>query len=220
VSTTAPVVLVGEYLWGTPADGLPAALTCLFLFPLILARVTSLLVVHRRLAVTDAVTGVRTRRYFEEQLGRHVATARRAGSRLGLLLLEIDHLGSVNDRYGHDGGDRVLQEVARRLDAAVRPGDVVARHGGGEFAVLLPGLSPDDVERLARRVRDLVAEAPVAVGTGSGVRVTLSVGAVVLPDHAATAADLAAAAHRALSAAKDGGRNRVAVAPRLAWVPA
>jgi len=216
-SMVAPLVLLEEALRAVTPHALAVALAGLALFPLTLARMSSLVVVQRRMAVTDGLTGLRTRRYFSEQLARHVATARRGGTRLGLMMLDVDHFKAVNDTYGHDGGDAVLREIARRLTEAVRPSDVVARYGGEEFAVLLPGLELTDVERLAERIIGVVSAVPVEVGGGSRARVTLSVGAVAFPDNAPTGSDLVTAADRALYAAKDAGRNRVVVAPRLAW---
>lgn len=218
-SMLAPTVLLVEYSRGAHGHELAVALACLTLFPLTLARMGSMVAAQRRMATTDGLTGLRTRRFFDEHLARYVATARRGGNRLGMLLLDVDHFNKINDRYGHDGGDDVLREVGRRLSVAVRPSDLVARHGGERFAVLLPGVDPGDLERLGERVRALLAATPVTIESGQQVRVTISVGAGSLPDHAATGPELVTAADRALHAAKHAGRNRVMFAPTLAWVP-
>ena len=162
---------------------------------------------------TDPLTGLANRRHFAEQLGFALDSIR-PGQALGLLLLDIDHFKRTNDTYGHAAGDAVLREVARQLAGVVRSGDIVARIGGEELAVVMPGGGKPDILRVAgERVRLLVASASVLHG-GSEVPFTVSVGAASSLD-ASTADTLLAAADRAMYAAKRRGRDRVCLFSEL-----
>jgi diguanylate cyclase (GGDEF)-like protein/PAS domain S-box-containing protein len=162
---------------------------------------------------TDPLTGLANRRDFAEQLG-FALDSTRPGQALGLLLLDIDHFKRTNDTYGHAAGDAVLREVARQLAGIVRSGDIVARIGGEELAVVMPGGGKPDVLRVAgERVRLLVASASVLHGD-SEVPFTVSVGAASSLD-ASTADSLLAAADRAMYAAKRRGRDRVCLFSEL-----
>ncbi|MFF0378043.1 GGDEF domain-containing protein [Actinoplanes missouriensis] len=205
---TAPTsILIQEALGQTP-DTIAAAIVCNLLFLLVLVRMTGLVRAQRLAAITDGLTGLRSRRYFEESLGNESARAERYHLPLSMLLLDIDHFKNVNDTYGHNGGDRVLVEVTHRLRELVRPGDVVARYGGEEFAVLLPATGPEQAREIAERIRRGVGAAPIAVSDSRLVRVTVSVGVAGMPA-VATTAELVLTADRALYAAKNAGRNRV-----------
>ncbi|WP_236705442.1 diguanylate cyclase, partial [Frankia sp. ACN1ag] len=270
---------------------------------LIIVRMARLEADQRHLAITDGLTGLRTRRYLEAELRVAARRARRVGSGMGLLLVDVDHFKSVNDRFGHPTGDQVLAEVARRLLDVTRPGDVVARYGGEEFALLALDVRGDTLADIAERLRLGVGREPVqvtlpvpapaastdwsaasaewsdssagwsgasadwspfpagagaaaapaapaadvirtagsiamttrsdgrpdtagqlrtATGTGSSslsVPVTVSVGGAVLPDHAGDVYALVAVADRALYAAKEAGRDRVAIGPEGAQRP-
>src|SRR5437867_2156096 len=115
------------------------------------------------MAITDALTGLRTRRYLTQALHTGAARAHRHGSPVGLLLIDVDHFKQVNDTHGHHGGDRVLCEVAHRLTTLVRPGDLIARYGGEEFAVLLPQAKVADLATVGERIRQGMAVTPLAV---------------------------------------------------------
>lgn len=210
-STMAPTVLLIQHLRGAPPHVLAVALSCMALFPLTLARMATLVVIQRRIAITDALTGLRTRRYFEQRLADQVAASPRNQASVGLLLLDIDHFKRINDAYGHPAGDEVLRAVGRILTTAVRSADLAARYGGEEFAVLLPGVGPAEVAGFGERVRVALAGAPIATGEGHLLTVTASIGAACLPQDAATADQLVVAADRALYLAKEQGRNRVVV---------
>jgi diguanylate cyclase (GGDEF)-like protein/PAS domain S-box-containing protein len=162
---------------------------------------------------TDPLTGLANRRDFAEQLGCALESTR-PGQALGLLLLDIDHFKRTNDTYGHAAGDAVLREVARQLASVVRSGDIVARIGGEELAVVMPGGGGPDVLRLAgERVRMLVAAATVR-HDDCDVPFTVSVGAASSLD-AATPDTLLASADRAMYAAKRRGRDRVCLFSEL-----
>ncbi len=209
-ATVAPTVMLVAYLRGGETHVGLTAITCNVLFLLVLARMAGLVRAQRLAAITDGLTGLRTRRFYEQALASETERSRRSGDgRLGVLLLDIDKFKTVNDTFGHHGGDQVLVEVAHRLRSLIRPGDLVARYGGEEFAVLMPTAAEPEILAVGERIRRGVAATPVAVGNGHLHRVTVSIGAVGLPDVGHTAEELMLAADRALYAAKDAGRNQV-----------
>jgi two-component system, cell cycle response regulator len=171
---------------------------------------------QERLAITDALTGLHNRRFFEEILRMEADRATRTGRPLGLLVIDLDHFKQVNDRHGHQVGDRVLKEAAARLLNAARTSDVVARYGGEEFLVLLPGTDADVLAEVAERIRRAIGD--TAIGD---VNQTTSVGAAVMPRHGHDAAELLRVADAALYRAKELGRDRVQLGPdeRAAHAP-
>jgi diguanylate cyclase (GGDEF)-like protein len=200
-SLLAPAVLYVQYLRHSQLHVPLVAAACACSFLLVVGRLKGMVETQRQAAITDPLTGLRTRRYLLEAMARHT------GPGTGLLLMDLDHFKQINDSYGHPAGDAVLREVARRLHMAVRNGDVVARYGGEEFAVLLPRAAPDEIATLAERIRERLASVPLAAGDHWLV-ITASVGATVM--HAGQSIDeLVADADRALYLAKQSGRNRV-----------
>jgi len=161
-----------------------------------------------RLSITDGLTGLWNRRLFDLRINEELQRAIRFQEPFGLLLVDLDHFKTVNDRFGHQAGDAVLVELARRLSDATREVDVVTRFGGEEFALILPKTPVQGTMRLAAKVREVVATEPFVAGSAS-ILVTVSVGAAVYPDHGLSAGDLLAAADAALYRAKGNGRNRV-----------
>ncbi len=165
-----------------------------------------------RLSSIDGLTGVANRRLFDRRLTEEWERARRDGSELGLLMIDVDHFKAFNDAGGHQSGDDCLKRAAAALAGAVkRTVDLVARYGGEEFAVLLPGRAlPGAVlvaEQLRKAVEDLAIPHPKST---VGPRVTISAGAASLtPAPGIGPAALVAAADRALYRAKEGGRNTV-----------
>jgi two-component system cell cycle response regulator len=162
---------------------------------------------HRR-ATTDELTGLPNRATFEGWLSREVGYARRDGRPLSLLLVDIDHFKRVNDERGHAAGDRVLREVAQRLHAAVRGEDLLARVGGEEFGVLLPGADITAATEVAERIRSHVRAGPIDLTEGS-VAVTVSAGAVALDPHDDDELSLVSRADLRLYEAKRDGRDCV-----------
>jgi two-component system, cell cycle response regulator len=164
---------------------------------------------NRRLAeqaMTDELTGLANRRHGAHALERAVALAVRHGHALALARIDVDRFKAINDTHGHQAGDEVLAEVARRLAASVRGGDELARWGGDEFVAILPATDRAGALRAAERMRAAVAASPVE-GRGAQVPVTISVGwAHWVGD---TPDDLLARADRALYEAKDVGRDTV-----------
>jgi two-component system cell cycle response regulator len=215
----APAILLVQDARGA-YDGIPvAAVACAVLFGLTIARMAGLVTDQRRLAITDGLTGLHTRRFLEEQLALEEARARRSGTLIALFIVDVDHFKSINDRYGHPAGDLALIEIAARLREVTRPGDVLARYGGEEFALLVPGASADELSGLAERLRNQVASSPITVRADTYVAVTISVGSASFPLHGEDPAELVAAADRALYRAKAEGRNRAVIGESRAPTP-
>jgi len=164
----------------------------------------------RQLAVTDPLTGLANRRHFNEELEREVARHQRFDSPMCLLFLDIDHFKRVNDTYGHPEGDEVLKGLASTLTATVRTVDLVCRHGGEEFAVLLPSTNLDAAVAVAERIRTAVSDTPM--GREGTIRVTLSAGVAAFPEDGTLADELLEVADARLYRAKEAGRNRVVAA--------
>jgi two-component system, cell cycle response regulator len=212
-SLAAPAVLAVQY---ARADDLHVPVVVAgsaLLFLLVLARMALLVAVQRREAITDSLTGLHTRRFFEESLRVETERMLRHGGTFGLILFDIDHFKAVNDTYGHPGGDRVLCEVARRLRSGARTGDVIARYGGEEFGILLRDATADELAALAERIRHDVSSVPVAVDPKTVITVTVS-GGIASHFARATADQVVLAADRALYAAKHSGRNRIVSASK------
>ncbi|MBO6636487.1 MAG: PleD family two-component system response regulator [Roseitalea sp.] len=163
------------------------------------------------LAVTDGLTGLHNRRYLDTHLETLVERAHKRGRALSLLITDIDHFKAVNDTHGHDGGDAVLREFARRLRAQVRGMDLVCRYGGEEFVIVMPDTPAPMAAEIAERLRFDIGDAPFALGEGGpDIAVTASLGVATLDgDAGETAATLIKKADTALYEAKAGGRNRV-----------
>ncbi|WP_155372597.1 GGDEF domain-containing protein [Catellatospora vulcania] len=164
------------------------------------------------LAGRDPLTGLHNRRSFEERLAGALAYADRSGTPVCLLMLDLDHFKSVNDRYGHPAGDQVLRTVAALLVRELRAVDVAARLGGEEFGVLLPGIGQRDAMAAAERLRTAIARCPV-VHAGATLMATTSIGVVCYPWHARTGDQLFERADDALYHAKRAGRDRVSGPP-------
>jgi len=208
----APATLAVEELRGrgTTSHDLVIAAACALLFVLTILRMVGLITEQRRLATTDGLTGLATRRYLEGQLAVEVGRARRNGGSVGLVLIDVDNFKQVNDRYGHPAGDRVLVEIAGRLRAAA-PDGVLARFGGEEFALLIPHVEPNEVADIAERLRHQVAQCPMSVDNDVRTSITVSIGAASFPEHADELADLVGVVDSALYAAKARGRDRVVI---------
>jgi diguanylate cyclase (GGDEF)-like protein len=161
------------------------------------------------LSITDALTGIANRRHFEWRLSEEIERARRYKYPLSALMLDLDHFKQVNDNYGHQIGDIVLQQVAQRLRRILRRTDFLARYGGEEFIVLAPQTPADRALILAERLRQVIAESPIPVADNLQIHITISIGVAVFPNHAQNESELIGAADAALYKAKQMGRNRV-----------
>ena len=163
----------------------------------------------QELAIRDGLTGLYNRRYLDETLEREVSRARREGSPLSLVMLDIDHFKRVNDTYGHQVGDEVLKMLARTLAVDIRAEDVACRYGGEEFLILLPNMPLETALARAEAWRHAVASLSVVHGNFP-IRFTISLGVSAYPEHGKTPDELTRCADQALYRAKREGRNRVA----------
>ena len=162
-----------------------------------------------RQANFDALTKLSNRSMFHERVGQEIKKANRAGTQLALLFIDLDHFKEVNDTLGHDTGDHLLLEAARRIVACVRETDAVARLGGDEFTVLLADLGDGDnpiVERIARDILDSLVE-PFRLGEEE-VYVSASIGITLYPDDAGDIDGMFRNADQAMYLSKSHGRNR------------
>ena len=161
------------------------------------------------MAVTDPLTGLHNRRYLDTHLATLLERAQNRKRSLSVLITDLDRFKSVNDRFGHDGGDDVLREFARRLRKNVRGIDLAIRFGGEEFVVVMPDTSLDVAQNVAERIRGEIADRPFRVGrTGAPLDVTVSVG-VAQMQAGDSVETLLKRADVALYDAKSAGRNRV-----------
>ncbi len=163
------------------------------------------------LAITDPLTGLFNRRRFGDVLKREFAVTKRYRNTLSCLLLDLDHFKRINDRFGHDAGDQVLKEVARRIAEGLREVDLAARFGGEEFAILLPHTSKRDAAFVAARLLNKVRRQEFKFG-GELLQVTVSIGCAGNVDVTSDSAeDLVKCADLALYEAKAAGRDRFAI---------
>jgi len=168
----------------------------------------------KRDAITDALTGIYNRRFFDENYLLAVRHASRHRSKLSLFMIDIDYFKPYNDRYGHIQGDKTLQLVASTLRAQMRhPLDICARYGGEEFILLSPGLAEEQATGLAERLRSSIAELAIPHETSpTATHVTVSVGVQTwIPDQAGEISSLLKGVDEAMYHAKKLGRNQVVV---------
>jgi diguanylate cyclase (GGDEF)-like protein len=159
-------------------------------------------------ALRDPLTGLLNRRYFDEAVETAYANARRGGSELSLIVLDLDRFSAVNNEFGHAVGDAVLRRVAGAIRGATRDGDVVVRYGGEEFVVIAPATDGDGAVLAAERIRGAVAASGAELADGRVVALTVSAGVASLVDES-DGRSLFRAADSALLAAKRAGRDRV-----------
>lgn len=164
----------------------------------------------RREVVTDPLTNLYNRRFFEKRAEEEVARSLRHQLPLTLLMLDVDHFKDVNDTYGHPTGDKVLQSVARYLHDSIRQSDICGRYGGEEFVLLLPNTPGRNAVFLANRLRSGVADIMHSgLGIPSNVAITVSGGVATCPRDATDLDNLVLRADEALYEAKRAGRNRI-----------
>jgi diguanylate cyclase (GGDEF)-like protein len=161
------------------------------------------------MATEDPLTGLYNRHYLETSLDRLVAGTKRRGTRICILMCDLDHFKNVNDTYGHDAGDKVLQQLARIFMNNVRETDFVIRFGGEEFMILLVDCDSRTARDMAERIRAQVERDKFHI-PGHSIRMTISIGTSIFPQRPGQDIwDSFKAADIALYRAKEGGRNKV-----------
>jgi diguanylate cyclase (GGDEF)-like protein/PAS domain S-box-containing protein len=172
-------------------------------------------ITHRKLAeqelehlvITDPLTSLFNRRYFFTNAEKIFTRSKFASHELIAMMLDIDRFKKVNDTYGHQAGDAILREAARRLQDSIRPGDLLARYGGEEFVLLLSGATAAHTQVIADRLIRCMREKPFQYN-GTNIFVTISLGVACLTDQVTSLDELLSQADRALYLAKQQGRNR------------
>ena len=158
----------------------------------------------------DGLTGLYNHRCFQENLSNELLKSRRFKYKVSLLMIDVDHFKSFNDKYGHPQGDSTLREISQIIKKTIRAYDVPARYGGEEFAVVLPHAAHDQALRVAERLRKAVMAYPfLGRRARERVQLTVSIGVAIYPANARTKAELIDRADEALYLAKSEGRNRV-----------
>jgi two-component system, cell cycle response regulator len=166
----------------------------------------------QRLSLTDGLTGVWNRRYFQMQFRQVQATATRFDRRFSIVMLDLDHFKKVNDTHGHQRGDAILIEFARRVNSVLREVDTFARYGGEEFIGLLSETDLQGAVTTAEKIHEGIKAEPFGEPGEEPIWLTVSVGVAVFPEHGDSYASLVEAADRALYRAKQEGRDRVVIA--------
>jgi diguanylate cyclase (GGDEF)-like protein len=164
----------------------------------------------QNLASKDGLTGLYNHRTFQGILNQETIRARRMGSQLGIIMMDIDRFKSVNDTYGHPIGDQVLKNNANTILKEIRGEvDVLCRYGGEEFVVLIIDANEQIVKDTAERIRVAVQSQDVEIGRQEPLKITLSLGYALFPDHGDDFKIVLDKADKALYKAKTGGRNKV-----------
>jgi diguanylate cyclase (GGDEF)-like protein len=172
----------------------------------------------RRRAITDELTGLYNRRFLEDSIKDRFDQGSVGIRKMSLMMLDLDRIHTINDRYGPTAGDRVIIAAADILRSVMRSGDIAARLAGDEFAVLLPDTELEDARMVAERIRESIQNHAVEVPKNSGaaekilLHTRTSIGISMAPTHGKNAESLIFSADGALRKAKEGGRNRVELA--------
>lgn len=209
----SPDAVIGLHV-NTPINTMPFVIGCLLQFcssfGLLLMLNHRLIADVYQMASRDALTGLLNRRRLEEEAVRLRARCMRTGETLAIMMIDIDFFKSINDRYGHPVGDKVLRAVADIAQRSIRAEDYFARYGGEEFCMLLTSTNESEALDLAERLRLAFAEFSLAVGK-ERLNLTVSIGVADSTELGLEFADLVAAADKALYCAKASGRNRVSI---------
>jgi diguanylate cyclase (GGDEF)-like protein len=217
-ATLVPVVLGGLFIrsrWNLGHPHLVMALSVvsdivllvvlIWLFALMIRRVEIERAVMQRQAETDQLTGIYNRRHFETSLDQEIERARRYGSQLSLLLIDVDNFKLLNDSHGHLVGDRLLYQLTRECESCLRVPDVFCRYGGDEFVIIAPETPGPAAMALARRMRQKIGAMGLESSHGT---LAISIGIAVWEERFKTKDDIIAAADSALYQAKSAGRDR------------
>ena len=162
-------------------------------------------------AITDPLTGLHNTRYLRELLPRELLRAKRKGSPLAAIMIDVDHFRRVNDSLGHEAGDEVLKELGALFKKSIRGSDIACRYGGEEFAIILADATSEGARRRAEDIRAAVKRLELKHGGKPIGGLTVSLGVALFPYHADQATTLLRGADEALYQAKEAGRDRVVV---------
>jgi diguanylate cyclase (GGDEF)-like protein len=201
-------ILESERPWGILGAGVFASIV---LFLLTIELVAAWNRAHQ-LSMRDPLTGLYNRRYLEETMSRELPRARRAGESVGVIVLDIDHFKALNDTYGHDAGDYVLERMSEVLRAATRNSDIACRFGGEEFAIILPGATVLVARNRAEAIRAALESLKIEFDGHPLGQLTVSCGVAALAPHSQDWAHTMQQADKALYTAKQAGRNKVVAA--------
>lgn len=201
-------ILDAERPWGVLLAGVFASIV---LFVLVVELVAAWNRAHL-LSMRDPLTGLYNRRYLEETMSRELPRARRLGESIGVIVLDIDHFKMLNDTYGHDAGDFVLERTGELLRAATRNSDIACRFGGEEFAIILPGATLLVARNRAEAIRASLESLNIEFDGQPLGTLTVSAGVAAMPPHGQDWTLALHRADRALYTAKQAGRNRVVTA--------
>lgn len=164
------------------------------------------------ISTKDPLTGLVNRRHVESTLELELRKARRQDKSVGIMFIDIDHLGRINRNYGFEEGERIIKDLGAFLNAVKRDEDIACRWGADEFIVILPGVSLESTKRKAENIRELLKDRAEYEHSKHLKRITLSIGVAASPEHGETALDLIQSVRLALERAKREGRDRVASA--------
>ncbi|MCF6149837.1 MAG: diguanylate cyclase [Candidatus Kuenenia sp.] len=184
-------------------------LVCMGLASSALYRVR-LLEYSKHAAITDALTGIYNRRFFDEMLEKQIALAGRNKEPLSIIIADIDNFKKLNDKYGHIMGDRALQYVAKVMKGCIRLSDILARYGGEEFVIIMPATNTMNAMEKAEQIRQRVESIRLEMENGEGYpALTISIGVATFPVHGTESKAFVWAADEALLLAKKRGKNMV-----------
>ena len=170
-----------------------------------------LLDIAKHTKVSDELTGVYNRRFFNEILSKQLSLAKRRNERVSLVIVDLDHFRNLNETYGRSAGDRILQQLARILSDSVSKSDIVARYGGEEFAIIMPTLFTTKALVKADEIRQIIEYTNFDdIVQGKTINLTVSMGISSFPEHGTEQETLIKLANKAVYRAKEEGRNRVA----------
>jgi diguanylate cyclase (GGDEF)-like protein len=201
LDTYAPSVHIESEVWNIPKYFVAVGM--------ILTLLEDQVLKNEHLAYHDSLTGLPNRRLLVDRLEQSLAAAERTGSRVAVLVLDLDTFKQVNDTLGHHVGDVLLRQIVARLLSRVRAADTLARSGGDEFTLISDITDPKGAETLASALAS-VLEDPFEI-EGNRIETSVSIGVAIFPDHATGPDDLRAAADIAMYEAKRAGRGRYAV---------
>ena len=163
----------------------------------------------QRQATTDGLTGLVNHKNFYEILERELWRSRRYGGQISLIMIDIDNFKKINDTHGHRAGDKIIQEISKKIKACIRQIDIAARYGGDEFAVILPNTAIADAMIVAERMVDVVSNSPM-VWKKEEIPISISVG-VGQYDSQCSPEDITSRSDQALYKAKQAGKNTVRI---------